>query len=102
MITLNHYLVLAAVLFCIGLYGVLTARGALKIIICVELILNAINLNLAAFSVFVAPNEAVGASFVVFLIVMAAAEIGLALALIILLNRKSNISAVDSIRRLKG
>ncbi len=102
MITLNHYLVLAAVLFCIGLYGVLTARSALRIIICVELILNAVNVNLIAFSVFVAPEQAVGLNFVIFLMVVAAAEVGLALALVILLNRTNDISAVDSIRRLKG
>ena len=60
MITLNHYLVLSAALFCIGLFGVLTSRNAIRVVICVELILNAVNLNLAAFSAFVAPNEAVG------------------------------------------
>lgn len=102
MITLNHYLVLAALLFCIGLYGVLTSRSALRIVICVELILNAVNINLVAFSVFVAPKEAVGLNFVIFLMVVAAAEVGLALALIITLNRTSDISAVDTINRLKG
>lgn len=102
MITLNHYLVLAAVLFCIGLFGVLTSRSALRVIICVELILNAVNVNLIAFSVFVAPREAVGMNFVIFLMVVAAAEIGLALALIITLNRTSDISAIDRIRQLRG
>lgn len=102
MITLTHYLVLAAILFCIGLYGILTARSALRVIICVELILNAVNINLIAFSVFVAPEEAVGLNFVIFLIVVAAAEIGLALALVILLNRTGDISTIDSMRRLKG
>lgn len=102
MITLNHYLVLAALLFCIGLYGVLTSKSALRIIISVELLLNAVNLNLAAFSTYVAPQEAVGTSFVVFLMVIAAAEIGLGLALVITLNRTSDISAVDTISKLKG
>ena len=101
-ITLNHYLVLAALLFCIGLFGVLTSRSALRVIICVELILNAVNLNLIAFSVFVAPKEAVGLNFVIFLMVVAAAEIGLALALIITLNRVTDISAIDRMRRLRG
>lgn len=102
MITLDHYLVLAALLFCIGLFGVLTSRSALRVVICVELILNAVNLNLAAFSAYVAPKEAVGTSFVIFLMVVAAAEVGLALALILTLNRTSDISAIDSLRRLRG
>lgn len=102
MITLNHYLVLAAALFCIGIFGVLTARSALRVVLCVELILNAVNLNLAAFSIYVAPREAVGVNFVIFLMVVAAAEVGLALALIITLNRTSDIAAIAGIRRLKG
>lgn len=102
MITLNHYLVLSAALVCIGLYGALTARSALRVIVCVELILNAVNLNLAAFSVFVAPEQAVGVNFVVFLMVVAAAEVGLALALIISMNRSSDVTSIADIRRLKG
>lgn len=102
MITLNHFLVLAAALFSIGLFGVLTAKSALRIIMSVELLLNAVNLNLAAFAAYVAPKEAVGTSFVIFLMVVAAAEVGLALALILTLNRRSDISAVDALRELKG
>jgi NADH-quinone oxidoreductase subunit K len=101
-ITLNHFLVLAALLFCIGLFGVLTSKSALRVVICVELLLNAVNLNLAAFSAYVAPREAVGTSFVIFLMVIAAAEVGLALALIITLNRTSDIHAIDTLSRLKG
>jgi NAD(P)H-quinone oxidoreductase subunit 4L len=101
-ITLNHYLVLAAALFCIGLFGVLTSKNALRVVISVELILNAVNINLAAFSVFVAPKQAVGLSFVVFLMVVAAAEFGLALAIIIALHRTDDIGAIDGIRKLMG
>lgn len=101
-IGLTHFLVLGAALFCIGLFGVLTSRNALRVVICVELILNAVNINLAAFSAYVAPRDAVGMNFVVFLIVVAAAEIGLALALIITLNRTEDITLLDSISRLKG
>jgi NADH:ubiquinone oxidoreductase subunit K len=101
-VTLNHYLVLAAALFCIGLYGVLTSRNALRVVVCVELVLNAVNLNLAAFSSYVAPKEAVGVNFVIFLMVVAAAEVGLALAVIITLNRTSDISVIDRIRELRG
>lgn len=102
MITLNHFLVLAALLFCIGLFGVLTSKSALRVVICVELLLNAVNLNLAAFSAYVAPREAVGTSFVIFLMVIAAAEVGLALALIITLNRTGDIHAIDTLSELKG
>ena len=102
MITLNHFLVLAGALFCIGLYGVLTSKNALRIVICVELILNAVNINLAAFSVYVAPREAIGLNFVVFLMVIAAAEFGLALAVIIALHRNADIGAVDALRKLRG
>lgn len=102
MITLNHYLVLGAMLFCIGLFGALTSKSALRVVICVELILNAVNINLAAFSAFVAPAQAVGMNFVIFLMVVAAAEVGLALALIITLNRNHDIGAIDSISRLRG
>jgi NADH:ubiquinone oxidoreductase subunit K len=101
-IGLHHYLILGAALFAIGLFGVLTSRSALRTIICVELILNAVNINLAAFSVYVAPREAVGMNFVIFLMVVAAAEIGLALALVITLNRKFDISTLDSISRMRG
>jgi len=101
-LTLNHFLVLGAALFCIGLYGALTSRSALRVVICVELVLNAVNLNLAAFSAYVAPRQAVGMSFVVFLMVMAAAEVGLALAIVITLNRANDINAIDSIKRLRG
>jgi NAD(P)H-quinone oxidoreductase subunit 4L len=101
-LTLNHYLVLAAALFCIGLYGVLTSKNAMRVVISVELILNAVNINLAAFSTFVAPKQAVGLSFVVFLMVVAAAEFGLALAIIIVLNRTDNVRAIDAIDKLRG
>ena len=102
MLGLNHFLVLGAALFAIGLYGALTSKSALRVVICVELILNAVNLNLAAFSAYIAPKEAVGMNFVIFLMVVAAAEVGLALAIIISLNRTSDVSAIDGSRRLRG
>lgn len=101
MLGLNHFLVLAAILFCIGLFGVLTSKNALRVVICVELILNAVNINLAAFSAYVAPKDKVGMNFVVFLVVLAAAEIGLGLALLITLNRSKDISSIDSISEMK-
>ena len=102
MIGLNHYLLLGAALFAIGIFGALTSKSALRVVICVELVLNAVNLNLAAFSAYIAPERAVGMNFVIFLMVVAAAEVGLALAIIISLNRTSDVSAIDGIRRLRG
>lgn len=102
MITLTHYLALAAALFCIGLYGVLTSKSALRLIVCVELMLNAVNINLVAFSVYGAEQPASGQSFVIFLIVVAAAEVGLALALVVALSRTNDISAIDSLAELRG
>ncbi len=102
MLGLNHFLFLGAALFAIGLFGALTSKSALRVVICVELILNAVNLNLAAFSAYIAPERAVGMNFVIFLMVVAAAEVGLALAIIISLNRTSDVSAIDGIRRLRG
>jgi NADH:ubiquinone oxidoreductase subunit K len=102
MITLNHYLVLAGALFCIGLYGVLTSKNALRVVVSVELILNAVNINLAAFSVYIAPRQAIGLSFVVFFMVIAAAEFGLALAVIVALHRTADIGAIDALRKLRG
>ena len=96
MIGLNHYLVLGAALFVIGLFGALTAKSALRVVICVELVLNAVNLNLAAFSAYVAPKQAVGMNFVIFLMVVAAAEVGLTLAIIISLNRSNDINAIEA------
>jgi len=101
-IGLNHYLFFGAALFAIGLYGALTAKSALRVVVCVELILNAVNVNLAAFSAYVAPKQAVGMNFVVFLMVVAAAEVGLALAIVISLNRTDDVGAIDGIRRLRG
>jgi len=81
---------------------VLTSKNALRVVVSVELILNAVNINLAAFSVYVAPKEAIGLNFVVFMMVIAAAEFGLALAIIIALHRKADIGAIDTLRQLKG
>ncbi|HSK48834.1 MAG TPA: NADH-quinone oxidoreductase subunit NuoK [Coriobacteriia bacterium] len=101
MITVNHYVVLGAVLFCIGLYGVITSRSALRFIVCVELMLNAVNVNLVAFSLFNAEQPLAGLSFVVLAIVVAAAEVGLALALVVALNRSGDISAIDTFTNLR-
>lgn len=93
---LNEFLLLAAALFCIGVYGVLARRNAVLVLMSVELILNAVNINFVAFGAF---NQTVaGEVFGLFVIAIAAAEVGVGLAMVLLLyrNRKSiDLTEVD-------
>jgi NAD(P)H-quinone oxidoreductase subunit 4L len=95
-VLLNQFLLLAAALFCIGVYGVLARRNAVLVLMSVELILNAVNINLVAFGAF---NDNVsGQVFALFVIAIAAAEVGVGLAMVLLLyrNRKSiDLTEVD-------
>ena len=86
---LNQFLLLAAVLFCLGVYGVLTRRNGVMVLMSVELILNAVNINLVAFGAF--QDNIQGDVFAVFVIAVAAAEVvvGLAMVLLMYRNRKS-------------
>ena len=68
---LEHYLVLSAVLFCIGLYGVLTKRNAVIILMCIELMLNAVNISMVAFSGYIVPLMLTGQVFSIFVMVVA-------------------------------
>ncbi len=101
MIPLEHYLVLSAALFSIGLYGVLARRHAVLILLSIELMLNAVNINLIAFAVHLNPQEFFGLIFVIFVITVAAAEVGLALAIIIRLYRNRASVNVDEIDLMK-
>ena len=101
MIPMEHVLILGAVLFAIGVYGVLARRNAVLILLSVELMLNAVNLNLIAFNVYLHPTAAVGMVFAVFVIVVAAAEAGLALAIILRLFRNRRTANVDEADLMK-
>jgi NADH:ubiquinone oxidoreductase subunit K len=101
-ITLSWYLILAAALFCIGLYGVLARRNAIAILMGVELMLNAANINLAAFERYVAPNSLSGQVFVIFNITVAAAEAAVGLALVLAIYRSRNTVAVEEVDLLRG
>ncbi len=93
---LNQFLLLAAALFCIGVYGVLARRNAVLVLMSVELILNAVNINLVAFGAF--RDNVAGEVFALFVIAIAAAEVGVGLAMVLLLyrNRKSiDLTEVD-------
>lgn len=98
MITLLHYLILSAILFSIGLYGVLTRKNAVSILLSIEIMLNAVNINMAGFSHFVTPNDLTGQIFVIFTITIAAAEAAIGLAIIISVYRNLktiNLNKID-------
>jgi NADH:ubiquinone oxidoreductase subunit K len=92
---------LSAVLFCIGVYGVLARRNAVLILMSVELMLNAVSINLVAFAVYTAPSLFVGIIFAVFVITIAAAEVGLALAVVLRVFRNRGTANVDEVNALK-
>lgn len=101
MITLQHYLVVSAALFSLGLLGILTRRNAINVLMGLELVLNSANLNLVAFSRF-GPGGINGQLFAVFVIVVAAAEVAVALAIVLTLYRlmKSvNLDQADSLKQ---
>jgi NADH:ubiquinone oxidoreductase subunit K len=100
-IPLSHLLVFAAALFAIGLFGVLTRRNAVLIIMAIELMLNAVNVNLLAFSAYLAPDAFTGQIFAIFVICIAAAEAGLALAILLRVFRNRATVNVDQVDSLK-
>jgi NADH:ubiquinone oxidoreductase subunit K len=100
-IGLTHYLVLSAVLFCIGLYGALTRRNAVIILMCIELMLNAVNISLIAFSSYVVPLLLTGQVFAIFVIVVAAAEVAVGLAIVLAIYRHFKDIDSDNINLLK-
>lgn len=99
---LGHFLALSAVLFCLGLYGALSKRSSVMIIMSLELMANAVNVDLIAFSRFVTPASMSGQMFAVFSMVVSAAEIGLGLALVLALYRVTRSAEVGALDRLKG
>ncbi|NLW06674.1 MAG: NADH-quinone oxidoreductase subunit NuoK [Clostridia bacterium] len=101
MITLNHYLALSALLFCIGLFGALAKRNAIAILMGIELMLNAVNINLVAFNFFLDPSRVVGQVFAIFVVVVAAAEVAVALALVINIYRRFQDSSVTDLNWMK-
>lgn len=97
---LVYPVVVAALLFSIGVYGVLARRNAILVLMSVELMLNAVNLNLVAFDVWLADRLHGGQVMALFTIVIAAAEIGLGLAIILMVYRNRRTVDVDSLRTL--
>ena len=99
-ITTFHYLALSAALLLIGTVGVLTRRNIVIILMSIELILNAVNINLIAFSAF--NNNVSGVVFALFVITIAAAEVGIGLAIVLLIYRNAHSVDLDDADQLKG
>ena len=97
---IDYYLCLSAVLFSIGVLGVLYRRNAIIIFMCIELMLNAVNLVMVAFSSYL--NDASGQVFVFFIMAVAAAEVAVGLALIVAIFRTKGSINVDEISSMKG
>ncbi|HZD60554.1 MAG TPA: NADH-quinone oxidoreductase subunit NuoK [Anaerolineae bacterium] len=101
MIPLSYYLILSAVLFGIGLIGVLLRRNAITILLSVEIMLNASNLNLVAFSRYVTPDLISGQMFALFVMAIAAAEVAVGLALILMIYRNMQSVNLDQFNIFK-
>ena len=97
---LNQFLLLAAVLFCIGIYGVVSRRNGVMVLMSIELILNSVNINMVAFSVM---TDAVsGQVFALFIIAVAAAEVGVGLAIVLGIFRNYRSVDLDDVDLMKG
>lgn len=100
-IGLEHYLILSAVLFSIGLYGALTRRNAVVILMCIEIMLNAANIALVAFSSYIVPLLLTGQVFAIFVMVVAAAEVAVGLAIVLAVYRGLSDIDVNNINLMK-
>lgn len=95
-----NFLLLAAVLFCIGVFGVIARRNAVLVLMSIELILAAVNLNFVAFAMM---NENIdGQVFALFVMAIAAAEVGVGLALVLMIYRNRKTIALDDLSEMKG
>lgn len=101
MIPLSWYLILAAALFSVGLFGVLARKNAVAILMGIELMLNAVNINLVAFWRYLTPEKITGQAFAIIVFAVAAAEVAVGLALIISIYRQRNTIVADDIDMLK-
>jgi NADH:ubiquinone oxidoreductase subunit K len=100
-VSLLHFQVLSAALFSIGLYGVLARRSAVLILLSIELMLNAVNINLVAFAAYADSVRSTGQIIAIFVITVGAAEVGLALAIILRLFRNRTSVNVDEVDLMK-
>ena len=97
---INNFLVLGAVLFCIGVYGVIVRKNAVLVLMSIELILNSVNINLLAFDRLNGNSE--GSVFALYIIAVAAAEVGVGLAMVLLIFRNRRNISLDDLSEMKG
>jgi NADH:ubiquinone oxidoreductase subunit K len=100
-IGLEHYLILSAVLFSIGLYGALAKRNAIAILMAIEIMLNGVNIAMVAFSRYIVPLQLTGQVFAIFIIVVAAAEAAVGLAIILAIYRSRETIDATKINLMK-
>ena len=101
MIPLENYLVLSGILFSLGVYGVLSRRNAVLVLMSVELMLNAVSINFIAFSAYLDVTQITGVIFAIFVVAVAAAEIGLALAIVLRIFRNRSSINIEEAAELK-
>lgn len=97
---INQFLILGALLFCIGVYGVIARKNAVLVLLSIELILNAVNLNLLAFAL--RNNSPDGHVFALYVLAIAAAEVGVGLGLVLLIFRNKKTISLDELSEMKG
>ncbi|HEX6302495.1 MAG TPA: NADH-quinone oxidoreductase subunit NuoK [Acidimicrobiia bacterium] len=97
----NQFLILAAALFALGVYGLLVRRNIVLILLSVELMLNAVNINLVAFEAMLNTTEALGQVFAIFVITVAAAEVGIGLAIVLMIFRNRRSANVDELNLMR-
>ena len=98
---INEFLLLGAVLFCIGVYGVIVRKNGVLVLMSIELILNSVNINLLAFALR-HHGDVAGHVFALYIIAIAAAEVGVGLAIVLLIFRNRRSIALDELSEMKG
>lgn len=102
MIPLYYYLILSTVLFSIGLWGALSRTSAIRILLAIEIMLNAVNINLVAFNRYLYPDGLTGQIFSIFIITVAAAEAAIGLAIVLMIVRRRGITDVNKMDLMRG
>lgn len=97
----HQFLILAAALFAMGVYGLLVRRNIVLILLSVELMLNAVNINLIAFESMLTTSEAIGQVFAIFVITVSAAEVGIGLAIVLMIFRNRRSANVDDLNLMR-
>jgi NADH:ubiquinone oxidoreductase subunit K len=100
-VPLTHVLILSSILFFLGIFGFFTRRNLITVLMSIELILNSVNINFVAFNKYLYPHQLEGVFFTLFIITIAAAEVSLAIAIIINLYRRFNTIDIDDTNTMK-